>query len=78
MIEEPPSNISKVSPEEQSAVEQFKDSVSRNSEGRYIVALPRRDSAQPCFQTTGHAQVTTESDIPDEKGQMGRLSESSC
>ena len=25
-----------------------------------------------------YAQVPTESDIPDEKGQMGRLSESSC
>ena len=45
MIEESPSNISNLSPEEQSAVEQFQDSVSRNSEGRYIVALPHRDSA---------------------------------
>ena len=47
VIEEPPSNISNLSPEEQSAVEQFPDSVSHNSERRYIVALPCRDSAPP-------------------------------
>ena len=43
--EEPPSGVEFLSPEDNSAVVQFKDTISRKLNGQYIVRLPRRDAA---------------------------------
>ena len=43
VVEEVPSNFSQYSTEDQAALVHFKDHVSRQKDGRYTVALPRKD-----------------------------------
>ncbi len=45
--EEPPSDVDQLSHDDQVAITHFKDSVSRENDGRYIVQLPRREKAPP-------------------------------
>ena len=46
-VEEIPADISTLSADDYSAMEQFKASISRKPTGRYVVRLPRRDPAPP-------------------------------
>ena len=53
--EEPPSEAEFLSPEENSAVVQFKDTISREFNGRYIVRLPRSNAAPSLGHSRSHA-----------------------
>jgi len=43
--EEPPSMVSGLSPEEQSALDYFQDTVTREDDGRYRVRIPKKENA---------------------------------
>ena len=53
--EEPPSDSNRLSPEEETAVTYFKDTVIREPDGRYQVSLPKRESAPPLGHSRSQA-----------------------
>ena len=46
-IEEPPAEFSSLSPEERAVVQHFKDHHSRDTEGRFIIPLPKKPQTKP-------------------------------
>ena len=62
--------ISPLTAEEASAVNNFKETIQRDTEGRYIVNLPRKQFLEECSQKIQFKQVFT-----GEEGNMGSLPE---
>ncbi len=53
--EEPPSDVDQLSHDDQIAITHFKDSVSREKDGRYTVQLSRRETAPPLGHSRSQA-----------------------